>query len=306
VSAPAGDTRPTLLCIDDDRVQRLTVGHIVASFRHQPYRCEFASTYDEGLRKLSFGTYAACLLDDQLDQQDGLELLREARRINPDTPVIIITSSDTEEVDMAASEIGAADFLLKSELNTRVLERTIRYAVKLGETLKQLRAMALRDELTGLLNRRELQALLLDEWVRTSRFLRPFSIGLADIDSFKRINDEYGHPVGDKVICHVGHLFASRLRRVDRVARFGGEEFAMLMPETGRREATIAMERMRSTLEITPCVIPELGLSIPVTVSIGLAVSLEDADSPDGLIPAADKRLYIAKNAGRNRLCSEG
>jgi diguanylate cyclase (GGDEF)-like protein len=297
---------PTLLCIDDDRVQQMRIARLVSLFRHTRYTCDGSLTYQEGLRKLALGKYAACLLDYQLDEGDGLQLLREARRTNPDTPVIILTGDETEAVDIAASEIGAADFLLKSELNERVLERAVRYAVKLGDTLSQLRTMALHDELTGLLNRREFQTLLLEEWGRSSRFLRPFSVGLADIDFFKSVNDQYGHPVGDKVICHVGQLLAGRLRRVDRVARFGGEEFALLLPETGRAEGAIAMERMRSVLESTPCVIPELGLTIPVTISIGMAVSLEDADRPETLISAADKRLYAAKNAGRNQLCSAG
>ena len=125
--------------------------------------------------------------------------------------------------------------------------------------MRQLRALALRDELTGLLNRRELQNLLQNEWLRAVRFKRPFSLGLADIDHFKRVNDEYGHPVGDRVIRHVGQVLETTLRRLDRVARFGGEEFAILMPETGRREAAIAMERVRVALAQSPCPVPEHG-----------------------------------------------
>jgi len=198
------------------------------------------------------------------------------------------------------------DFLLKSELTPPMLERAVRYAVKLGASLQQLRAMALRDELTGLLNRRELQNLLQNEWMRSVRFRRPFSVGLADIDFFKRVNDGHGHMVGDRVICHVGQVLTRTLRRLDRVARFGGEEFAILMPETGRREAVIAMERVRAALAQAPCVLADQNLTIPVTLSFGVEVSLEDADSADGLLAAADKRLYDAKNGGRDRVCVEG
>ena len=88
------------------------------------------------------GSYAVCLLDYQLDERNGIELLREARRVNPDTPVIIITSSESDEVDIAAAETGAVDFLLKSELTPPMLERAVRYAVKLGASLQQLRSMA--------------------------------------------------------------------------------------------------------------------------------------------------------------------
>jgi diguanylate cyclase (GGDEF)-like protein len=212
----------------------------------------------------------------------------------------MMTVADSDEVDIAALEAGAVDFLLKAELTPRLLERSVRYAVKLGATLRQLREQALRDELSGLLNRRELQSLLQNEWLRAVRFKRPFALGIADIDHFKRVNDTYGHPIGDRVIRHVGQVLETTLRRLDRVARFGGEEFAILMPETGRREAGIAMERVRAALAQSPCVLEEQGVQIAVTLSIGVAVPLEDADSPDALIAAADRRLYAAKRAGRD------
>lgn len=296
---------PRLLSIDDDAVQHRVIAGMVNAFQHDHYACDHALSFEEGLARLVSVRYAACLLDYQLGQRDGLALLHEASRIAPETPVIMLTGSDTSEVDIAASEAGAVDFLIKSELTPRLLERSVRYAVKLGATMAQLRTLALRDELTGLLNRREMQTLLHDEWIRTSRFLRPFAVGLVDIDRFKVVNDVHGHPAGDRVLRHVADLLQGRLRRVDRVARMGGEEFAILMPETARREAQVAMERIRSAVEATPCVVPDTGTTIPVTVSIGLAVSLEDGDGPEALIATADKRLYAAKHGGRNRVCSE-
>jgi diguanylate cyclase (GGDEF)-like protein len=218
----------------------------------------------------------------------------------------MMTVADSDEVDIAALEAGAVDFVLKAELTPRLLERSVRYAVKLGASLCQLRELALRDELTGLLNRRELHSLLQNEWLRAVRFKRPFALGLADIDNFKSVNDTYGHPIGDRVIRHVGGVLETTLRRLDRVARFGGEEFAILMPETGRREAAIAMERVRAALAQSPCPLPEQGRSIAVTLSIGVSVPLEDADTIDGLIEAADKRLYAAKHGGRDRVCLDG
>jgi diguanylate cyclase (GGDEF)-like protein len=296
---------PTLLCIDDDRMQHRVVERLVGAFEHMRFTCAYASTYDEGLEKLSTGAYAVCLLDYRLDRRDGLDLLREARRTNADTPVVMVTVADHEGVDIAASEAGAIDFLLKSDLTPHLLERSIRYAIKLGATLAQLRALALKDDLTGLLNRREWMNLLQNECLRAVRFKRLFSVGLADIDFFKRVNDSYGHPVGDHVIHHVGQVMERTLRRLDRVARHGGEEFAILMPETGRREAVIAMERVRAALEQSPCIIPDQGLTIRVTLSIGLAVSIEDGAGADDLIAVADKRLYAAKHAGRDRVSAD-
>jgi diguanylate cyclase (GGDEF)-like protein len=289
-----------LLCIDDDLRQHRIIQRLVEEFVHTRYTFDGAATYDEGLAKLSTGDADVCLLDFRLDRATGVDMLREVRRLGIDTPVIMMSVADSDDVDIAALEAGAVDFLLKAELTPRLLERSVRYAVKLGATLRQLREQALRDELSGLLNRRELQSLLQNEWLRAVRFKRPFALGIADIDHFKRVNDTYGHPIGDRVIRHVGQVLETTLRRLDRVARFGGEEFAILMPETGRREAGIAMERVRAALAQTPCVLPEQGGQIAVTLSIGVAVPLEDADSPDALIEAADRRLYAAKRAGRD------
>jgi diguanylate cyclase (GGDEF)-like protein len=297
---------PTLLCIDDDPLQHRIVERLVDEFVHSRYAFDSALSYDQGLAKLMASGAAVCLLDFRLDRGTGIDMLREVRRLSIDTPIVMMTVEDTEDVDIAAAEAGAVDFVLKSELHPRLLERTVRYAVRLGATLRQLRALALRDELTGLLNRRELLNLLQNEWLRAVRFKRPFSLGLADIDFFKRVNDTYGHPIGDRVIHHVGQVMETTLRRLDRVARFGGEEFAILMPETGRREAGIAMERVRAALAQSPCAVPEQGLEIPVTLSIGVSVPIEDADSPDALIAAADRRLYAAKHGGRDRLCIDG
>jgi diguanylate cyclase (GGDEF)-like protein len=297
---------PTILCIDDDVLQHRIIERLVGEFVHTRYTFDGATSYDEGLAKLTSGQAAVCLLDYRLDRGTGIDMLREARRLSLDTPTVMMTVADSDEVDIAALEAGAVDFILKAELTPRLLERTVRYAVKLGTTLRQLRDLALRDELSGLLNRRELQSLLQNEWLRAVRFKRPFALGLADIDYFKRVNDTYGHPIGDRVIRHVGQVLETTLRRLDRVARFGGEEFAILMPETGRREAGIAMERVRSALAQAPCVVAEQGLHIPVTLSIGVAVPLEDGHSPDALVVAADRRLYEAKRGGRDRVCLEG
>ena len=283
---------PTLLCIDDDPLQHRIVERLLHEFAHTRYGLDSALTYDDGLAKLMTGAYTVCLLDFRLDRGTGIDLLCELRRLSIETPVVVMTVADTEDVDIAAAEAGAADFLLKSELSPRLLERTVRYAEKLGATMRQLRALALRDELTGLLNRRELQNLLQNEWLRAVRF--------------KRVNDEYGHPVGDRVIRHVGQVLETTLRRLDRIARFGGEEFAILMPETGRREAAIAMERVRVALAQSPCPVPEHGRDLAITLSIGVSVPLEDADSIEGLIKAADRRLYAAKHGGRDRVCLDG
>lgn len=292
-----------LLLIDDDRVQHRLMQQLVKNFRSAPYELEEALTYDDGLKKLSSGKYAACFLDYSLGEKDGLSLLREARIAGDETPVIVLTADESEEVDLAAMHAGAVDYLVKGGLTPRLLERALRYALKLDETLAKLRQLAQRDELTQLYNRREFQRMLAEEWNRSVRFQRPFSLVMADIDHFKRINDTHGHQTGDEVLRHVASLLAGQVRTVDRVARYGGEEFALIMVETDRKHAIDGIKRLGVLLAETPCIVSR-ELTIDVTLSAGVACSDGDATNAEGLIAAADKALYAAKNAGRNRIGS--
>ena len=290
-----------ILLIDDDRTQQRLMQEMVKNFRSGPFELDEAETYGDGLKKLLSGKYAVCLLDYRLDDRDGLALLREARIAGGVTPVIVLTADDSEEVDIAAMEAGAVDYLVKGKLTLRLLERSLRYALKLDETLAQLRQLALRDELTRLFNRREFQRILEEEWDRSVRFQRPFSLVMIDIDHFKRINDTHGHQVGDEVLRHVASLLIGQVRNVDRVARYGGEEFALIMVEADRPSAIESMSRLGALLSEAPCMVNN-NLTIPVTFSAGVATSLEDATSAVELVAVADRALYAAKKAGRNRI----
>jgi two-component system cell cycle response regulator len=291
-----------ILLIDDDRLQQRLMQGLVQNFRGGAFELDGAESYAEGLKKLLSGKYAVCLLDYRLDAQDGLALLREARIAGSETPVIILTADDSEEVDIAAMEAGAVDYLVKATLNPRLLERSIRYALKLGETLSQLRQLAQRDELTKLLNRREFSRILNEEWDRSVRFKRPFALVMVDIDHFKKINDTHGHQVGDEVLRHVASLLAGQVRNVDRVARYGGEEFALIMIETDGKNAAEHIKRLGVLLAETPCVVESKNLTVDVTLSAGVATSIGDATSALDLVEVADKALYAAKKGGRNRI----
>jgi two-component system cell cycle response regulator len=285
-----------ILLIDDDRMQQKLLEAMIKNFRSGPFEMDEASTYADGLKKMLSGKYAACLLDYRLNDADGLALLREARIAGCFTPVIVLTADDSEEVDIAAMEAGAVDYLVKGTFTPRLMERALRYALKLDETLSQLRQLAQRDELTRLLNRREFQRILEEEWDRSMRFKRPFALIMVDIDFFKKINDTHGHQTGDEVLRHVASLLAGQIRNVDRVARYGGEEFALIMVETDRYSAIESMKRLGVLLAETPCVVND-SLTIEVTLSAGIATSLEDATSASELVAAA-------KKGGRNRIVS--
>jgi diguanylate cyclase (GGDEF)-like protein len=293
-----------ILLIDDDRMQyRLTQAQF-KKIRVESYILDWAETYEEGLAKLLSGGYAACLLDFRLGDRDGLELIHEVVARGCHTPIVFLTAETAKKVDFAAMNAGALDYLVKGEITPRMLERSLRYALKLGDTLEELRRLATRDQLTGLLNRREFDRILAEESERASRFGRPLALVLVDIDHFKKVNDTHGHPVGDEVLREVARRLGGLMRSVDRVTRFGGEEFALLAMEMDRGVALEAARRICAEMHREPVRVGKLVLA--VTVSVGVAVLPDEADDGPALVAAADKALYAAKARGRNRAVAFG
>ncbi|MEK7704280.1 MAG: diguanylate cyclase, partial [Myxococcota bacterium] len=162
--------------------------------------------------------------------------------------------------------------------------------------------LASRDGLTGLYNHRMFYTLLHEEMVRAQRFVHPVSLLMIDIDYFKQVNDAYGHQAGDAILKSLSALMVKQSRAVDRVCRYGGEEFVVILAETGAVAATKIAERLRAAVERTPFDRGG-GETSSITVSIGVATFPQDVDSPDGLVEAADVALYAAKQSGRNRTC---
>lgn len=290
-----------VLLIDDDRLQfRITQGHFHA-FPDAPYELEWADSYSSGLEKLLGGGYAACLLDYQLGDRDGLELIREAVAGGCRTPIVFLTAETADRIDIAAMNAGALDYLVKGEITPRMLERSLRYALKLGETLEALRQLATHDPLTGLLNRREFDRILTEESERAARFGGSLGLVVLDLDHFKLINDRHGHPAGDAVLREVARRLAAQVRSVDRVMRLGGEEFGLVLVQTDRADARRVAERAWEAIRAEPVAAGEAPV-LAVTASAGVALLPGDAATPAALVTAADQALYAAKSAGRDRV----
>jgi diguanylate cyclase (GGDEF)-like protein len=166
----------------------------------------------------------------------------------------------------------------------------------------QIKETAETDALTGLRNRRAFDAAVALEASRYDRYARPLSLLLLDLDHFKAVNDTYGHEGGDAVLRKVADIVRNCVRDVDTAARFGGEELAVLLPETLLASAREVAERIRLTIASTP--VPWGDTSIRVTVSIGMATVPETVDAVAGLLTNADEALYTAKRGGRNRVVS--
>jgi diguanylate cyclase (GGDEF)-like protein len=160
---------------------------------------------------------------------------------------------------------------------------------------------AIRDPLTGLYNRRHMTELLRSEMEEARRFRQPLSLLALDLDRFKEINDRFGHGTGDQVLVIAAQRMAFGLRKVDRLARIGGEEFLVLCPRTDLDGAALLAERIRESIAEGP--VPGLPEEQRITVSLGVA-TLKEGESAEAFIDRADRRLYEAKAQGRNRVVS--
>jgi diguanylate cyclase (GGDEF)-like protein len=174
-------------------------------------------------------------------------------------------------------------------------------AIEKARLFEKTQNLAITDELTGLFNRRQVLKLAEIEYERVRRYHRPLSAVMIDIDHFKRINDTYGHPVGDQALIALANCCRANLRTVDILGRYGGEEFLILLPETQHDKALEAAERIRKQVEAM--VLPAAKGPLKLTISAGVAtLDLEAPVSLDELIKNADDALYGAKAAGRNRV----
>ncbi len=200
--------------------------------------------------------------------------------------VAMLTVDNLLESDLEKFIILAAQFALEIK------------KVLLYETVEEL---AITDGLTGLFVRRYFLERLNEELYRSKRYQFKFAFLMLDIDDFKNCNDTYGHLVGDVVLKEIGRLVKDSVREIDLVSRYGGEELAVVLPESSREGAKLVAERIRK--RIAENVFTAYDEKVEVTVSVGLAIYPEDADDAKGIIEKSDAALYVAKKAGKNIVC---
>ncbi len=157
---------------------------------------------------------------------------------------------------------------------------------------ESLRRESMTDPLTSLLNRRALDKALIQEWKRAERYKRPFAVVMIDIDNFKTVNDSYGHLAGDNVLKNLATLLSQTLRETDIIGRWGGDEFLVILPETGKEEAQIVLEKLYKNIVLAPSL---SAFEMKLSFSFGTAVYPDDAENPEDLVSVADKRMYSRK-----------
>jgi two-component system, cell cycle response regulator len=242
-----------------------------------------------------------------MPEMDGVEVCRRIREKPAMDPVyiILLTALNDEKFIVEGLDAGANDYLTKpyrkEELRARISvgQRMLELQAELNQAREALEHEATHDSLTGLLNRRAALAGLSREMSRAGREGSTLSVGLCDIDYFKKVNDQFGHQVGDEVLAGFAKILQNNVRDYDLVSRYGGEEFLIIAPQTRGTSEDGLYERMRGAVQTARLETRQGAKSI--TVSIGVSGGGTDL-SPDALLAAADGALYKAKQRGRNQV----
>jgi two-component system cell cycle response regulator len=272
----------------------------------------------ESVRRAKSCAQAQALLDPSIElviasltvqDSDPLRLVSQWRAAEATRQLPIVLIADPGELPRLAKglDLGANDYIVRpvdrNELLARVRTqiRRKRLQDRLHENYSRSLSLALTDELTGLYNRRYVFAHLTELMSRLPEGSATTAVMMFDLDHFKQVNDRYGHPAGDDVLRELAKRALHNVRSVDLVGRIGGEEFVVVMPETNLGGATIVADRLRLAVADEPFVIAN-GEKLPVTVSVGLAVTGQPEDTLEALLKRVDDALYAAKNGGRNRV----
>ena len=289
-----------ILIVDDSIVQAAQLKAILTD----EYDVTVAQTAADGLRRASNENYSLILLDVVMPEMDGFTLLKKLQEeiITQNVPVILITSLSDVENEYHGLVLGAVDYITKP-FQSPVVKARVDTHVKLYNYRRRLEEQSMTDQLTGIPNRRRYERYSLTKWHEASRLQIPLSICMFDIDHFKRYNDTFGHPAGDRVIATVAKTAASRLHRsTDFLARYGGEEFLALLSGDPSEKVFEHLKKIRQAVEELH--IPhDPSVSEWVTVSIGGVTVVPPAESSYGFyLKIADTMLYDAKKRGRNRV----
>jgi two-component system cell cycle response regulator len=271
---------------------------------------EVVSQPVEALARANEGVYDVLVVSLALRETDGLRLCAQIRSQGQtrNIPLIALVEDGDFPRIAKALDLGVNDYILRSADTQEILARARtqirrrRYQDGLRANFERNVALALNDSLTGLYNRRYLTAHLAALMDRTLRTGKALSLLMIDVDHFKVVNDTYGHAIGDEVLIAVGERLSRHLRSFDTVARWGGEEFVVVMPEAEARVALAVAERLRARIADEPIPVKHAVGQLSVTISIGVAISGDGLANPDDLLRAADGAMYEAKRQGRNRV----
>jgi diguanylate cyclase (GGDEF)-like protein len=320
-----------ILIVDDE--QTITE-FIVDALQPNGYQLTATGTVKLAVENLCARRYALVITDIKFPDGDGMDIVRQAKKLDPDTEIIIITAYASLNTAVDAIALDVFDYIQKpfpidrirlavrNALTKRSLSMHNRQLIhdleqdqldleqKIEQATRELKLandnlakLAITDDLTQLYNHRYLQERLDEEVKKAIRYDQPLSLIMIDCDQFKDYNDTYGHQKGDALLKQISQLFMENVREVDLVARYGGDEFAVVLPQTNGTAAVVVAEKLRHIVDSTPFPTEPDAKPFNLTISAGVASIPIHAQTMDELNKHADAALYRAKNEGKNKVC---
>ncbi len=292
----------------EDRFLILVIDpHPILSPMAGPFELSFTHSTVHGLKALEEKKFHLIFTENAPPAVDGFSLLNEMERRQWLTPVVFLTKEQDPKIVRQALQAGANEYLFKGELSEahlpQILQNVLRKSqIKMEQQEREttLKEQAEKDGLTGLYNQRFFRETIVREFERARRYQRPLSLLLMDLDGFKSINDTCGHPEGDRTLIQISQILLQGVRFVDIVSRIGGDEFAILLPETEIKSAVRLADRLLKEIRKNPLLFNEK--IFPLSSSLGVSCFHPALASADHLIAEADRALYEAKKNGRNRI----
>jgi len=308
-----------ILVADDEQAIRNLVAELLEDEGHI---VTVAENGEDALEKFKKEWHEIVFSDIRMPKMDGIQLLGAIKKLTDLTQFIIMTSHASVDNSIAALKKGAFDYILKPFEDLEVvvdaanramanlsavreqqylLNTLSRQNEELGTLNKKFRELAIRDGLTGLFNHRHGEDRLVDEVDRARKFKRQLSLLFIDLDNFKFFNDKHGHLAGDEVLHSLGKLMSDATRDSDTLARWGGEEFIIIAPETNEHQACELAESIRKQVAEFAFPHAEQQPLGHVSLSVGVATLSDSIANAEKLLELADKAVYRAKESGRNR-----
>ena len=287
----------TILVVDDE----MPIRHLMSLLLKGFGTIEMAGSGKEALEKVNTLNPDLIILDVQMPEMNGYEVCQTIKGNDKTSsiPIVFLTANSSNEDEECGLEIGATDFIRKP-ISPRIVSARVSNILNLQQATRKLELVASTDPLTGAFNRRHLDLVGINELSRSKRYKSTFTILMLDIDHFKEVNDNYGHDIGDEALIETVAVIKKNIRGEDLLFRLGGEEFAVMLPETPKLAAFDTAERIR--IAISRIVIQTPIAPLCFTISIGIAENSQEDDNIDVILKRADESLYQAKSSGRNRV----
>ncbi|KKL74839.1 hypothetical protein LCGC14_2060860, partial [marine sediment metagenome] len=297
---------PRIMVVDDEEK---VLTPIKVALEHIGYEVITFLDAQNALDELKNEIYDLIITDLKMPKIPGIKFIKEAKKISPNSDLIVMTGFPSVETAVKCMKLGAADYITKPfdmEYFNLIVKKAFykRTLEKRAAEREYYEHISHVDGLTGLYNHNFFHNLMDGEISRAARYKHSFSLLMIDIDDFKRINDTYGHQVGNRVLKELASLLNSFVRKNDSVARYGGEEFAIIFSETAKEHGSIFGNRIVNG--ISSAKIKEISQDDRLTISAGLAGYPDDATTQEVLVKKADEALYQAKKMGKNTLCVYG